>query len=72
MRALNHRRRTSNSMPPLKLVEFSVELPEAGTVQLAADFTDWDDAPLDMIRFDSGVWSTTVPLPATLNARSIA
>lgn len=49
---------------PLKLVEFSVALPEAEIVQLAADFTDWDQAPLDMVRFEGGVWSTTVPLAA--------
>ena len=48
----------------LKQVEFFVELPDAKTVQLAADFTDWDEAPLDMIRFDGGIWSATVSLPA--------
>lgn len=63
MRALNLRRPADNSMPELKLAEFCVKLPEAKNVQLAADFTDWDAAPLDMVRFDDGVWSTTVPLP---------
>lgn len=47
----------------LKLVEFSLVMPAAKTVQLAADFTDWDVAPINMIRFSDGVWSTTVPLP---------
>ena len=47
----------------LKLVEFSLVMLKAKTVQLAADFTDWDAAPIDMIRFGDGVWSTTVPLP---------
>jgi hypothetical protein len=64
MRALNHRRRAENPMESLKLVEFSVELPDARIVQLAADFTDWEKSPLDMIRFADGTWSTTVPLPA--------
>jgi hypothetical protein len=68
MRALNYRPRRDNSMPALKLVEFSVTLPDAKMVQLAADFTDWDEAPLDMIRFDGGIWSTTVPLPAGIYA----
>jgi len=64
MRALSHRKPTNNSMPDLKFVGFSVVFPEAKTVQLAADFTDWDESPLDMVRFDGGIWSTTVPLPA--------
>jgi hypothetical protein len=64
MRALSHRKRTNNSMPDLKFVGFSVVFPEAKTVQLAADFTDWDESPLDMVKFDGGIWSTTVPLPA--------
>jgi len=64
LRALNHRIPANNSMPELKLVEFSLELPGAKIVQLAADFTDWEESPIDMVRFDDGVWSTTVPLPA--------
>ena len=32
-------------------------------VQLAADFTEWEKSPIDLIRFENGVWSTTVPLP---------
>ncbi len=56
--------RDSNARPELKLVEFSVDRPAAATVQLAAEFTNWDEAPIDMIRFDDGVWSITVPLPA--------
>lgn len=63
LRALRQRKRTDNSMPPLKLVEFFLEVPGAKTVQLAADFTDWRENPVDMIRFDRGTWSTTVPLP---------
>lgn len=62
MRALVNRQ-PENSMPGLKLVEFSLEKPDAKSVQLAADFTDWESSPIDMIRFGDGVWSTTVPLP---------
>lgn len=54
---------TANSMPELKMAEFSVQLPEASTVQLAADFTDWEKSPINLIRFEDGIWSTTVPLP---------
>ena len=53
----------TNPAPKLKLVEFSLNMPEAKSVQLAADFTEWEAAPIDMIRFGDGVWSTTVPLP---------
>jgi len=63
MRALSCRRRDANTTESLKLVEFSVEMPEAQMVKLAADFTDWDKSPLDMVRFPDGTWSTTVPLP---------
>ena len=47
----------------LKPVEFSLQMPTAKSVQLAADFTDWEAAPIDMIRFGDGIWCTTVPLP---------
>jgi hypothetical protein len=67
MRALIHRK-PDDSVPALKLVEFSLAKPDAKMVQLAADFTDWESSPIDMIRFDDGVWSTTVPLPAGIYA----
>lgn len=47
----------------LKLVDFALNLSEAHTVQLAADFTDWEEYPISMVRFDDGVWHTMVPLP---------
>ena len=68
IRAISQRKSRDNAMPELKLVEFSVELPEAQTVQLASDFTDWEENSLDMVRFDRGVWSTTVPLPPGIYA----
>jgi 1,4-alpha-glucan branching enzyme len=49
-------------------VEFSLHLPEARAVQLAADFTDWERSPIDMVPFEDGCWSTTVPLPAGIYA----
>ena len=64
LRALTRRKPADNSMPELILVEFFVKLPEAKTVQLAADFTSWEESPVDMIRFDGGIWTITVPLPA--------
>jgi hypothetical protein len=66
IRAVNQCRsdaKIANRAPELKLAEFSVQLPDAATVQLAAEFTDWEKAPIDLIRFENGMWSTTVPLP---------
>jgi hypothetical protein len=64
LRAVSQRPpRANNPAPDLKLAEFSVQLPEATKVQLAADFTDWEKSPIDLIRFEDGVWSTLVPLP---------
>ena len=54
-----------NSSQPsveLKRTEFHLEAPFAGSVKLAADFTDWEKSPLDMIKAESGVWVTSVPL----------
>jgi hypothetical protein len=68
MRALDHCKSVDNSMPAMRMVDFSVELPDAEFVQLAADFTDWEEAPLSMIRFDDGIWSLTVPLPPGIYA----
>jgi len=45
-----------------KLVEFYLEAPLAGQVKLAADFTDWEESPLNMIKSEGGVWSIFVPL----------
>jgi hypothetical protein len=68
LRALDQHKASAGTRPALKMVEFSVELPDAQTVQLAADFTDWDLFPLDMIRFEGGIWSLTVPLPPGIYA----
>jgi Glycogen recognition site of AMP-activated protein kinase len=47
----------------LKTTEFHLEVPSAKSVKLAADFTDWEKFPLDMIKSLDGVWYVTVPLP---------
>ncbi len=46
-----------------KEVVFQVNAPAAGTVALAADFTDWDKAPLRMLSLGDGVWQLKVALP---------
>jgi Glycogen recognition site of AMP-activated protein kinase len=52
----------ARSLIELKQIEFTLEAPEAGSVKLAADFTDWEKYPLDMIQGENGVWFTVVPL----------
>jgi hypothetical protein len=54
---------SSHSLVELKTTEFHLEAPFAESVKLAADFTDWEKFPLDMIKSGDGVWFTTVPLP---------
>jgi hypothetical protein len=51
--------------PPvnLKPAEFHLRAPSAKSVKLAADFTEWEKFPLDMIKSVDGVWFTMVPLP---------
>jgi Glycogen recognition site of AMP-activated protein kinase len=46
----------------LKITDFHLEAPLAKSVKLAADFTDWEKYPLDMIKTENGVWFTIVPL----------
>lgn len=45
-----------------KMTEFHLKAPAAMSVKLAADFTDWEKFPLDMIKAEDGVWSIFVPL----------
>ena len=46
----------------IRKVQFVLEAPDAKSVKLAADFTDWEKCPLDMIPSRTGVWSAVVPL----------
>ena len=57
------RKLSDHLLVELKTTEFHLEAPFAESVKLAADFTDWDQFPLDMIKSEDGVWYTTVPLP---------
>lgn len=54
---------SNHSLIELKPTEFHLEVPFAKSVKLAADFTEWEKFPLDMIKSEDGVWYTTVPLP---------
>jgi AMP-activated protein kinase-like protein len=55
---------SNHSLIELKPTEFHLEAPFAESVKLAADFTEWEKFPLDMIKSEDGVWYTTVPLPS--------
>jgi 1,4-alpha-glucan branching enzyme len=46
-----------------KEVVFQVGAPSAAMVALAADFTDWDRAPIRMLKLGDGIWQTKVALP---------
>jgi 1,4-alpha-glucan branching enzyme len=46
-----------------KEVVFQVGAPSAAIVALAADFTDWDRAPIRMLKLGDGFWQTKVALP---------
>lgn len=44
-------------------VVFQVGAPSAAHVSLAADFTDWEKAPIRMLSLGGGVWQIKVALP---------
>jgi hypothetical protein len=55
--------RSIHSRSELKIAEFHLEAPFAESVKLAADFTEWEKFPLDMMKSEDGLWFITVPLP---------
>lgn len=44
-------------------VTFSHTAPNAKSVQLAGDFTGWQEAPIDLKKQRGGLWKATVSLP---------
>jgi 1,4-alpha-glucan branching enzyme len=44
-------------------VMFSLFAPEAKTVQLAGDFTSWEQSPIQLKKFKGGLWKASVSLP---------
>ena len=42
---------------------FSLHAPEAMSVQLAGDFTQWQERPISLQKGADGVWRTAVLLP---------
>lgn len=43
-------------------IEFKFQAPNATSVKLAADFTGWAQAPLEMTKSDEGTWTASVSL----------
>jgi Glycogen recognition site of AMP-activated protein kinase len=56
------KKRSANSPREIKKVEFFLKAPSAKSVKLAADFTDWEKCPLDMMQNEDGVWFSFIPL----------
>jgi len=44
-------------------VTFSFAAPDAQSVQVAGDFTGWQQAPVLLKKLKSGLWKATVSLP---------
>jgi len=61
--SLNEAQTRKRSDEKRKEVVFQVGAPSAATVALAADFTDWDRAPIRMLKLGDGIWQTKVELP---------
>jgi hypothetical protein len=62
-RANDSARKPSHSLGKLINVDFFLDAPLAKSAKLAADFTDWGNSPLDMVKSEDGVWHALVPLP---------
>lgn len=59
-----HRRCKSAGPERVELIptEFHLSAPMAQSVQLAADFTDWEKSALNLIKTPEGIWFIMVPL----------
>jgi 1,4-alpha-glucan branching enzyme len=42
---------------------FSITAPDATSVMLVGDFTQWQDKPLNMVKRERGLWTASVELP---------
>jgi len=47
---------------PKQKVTFSYKAPEAKAVQLAGDFTGWQEAPVQMKKDKDGIWKKNISL----------
>jgi len=53
----------AKQMTAKQKVTFSCAAPEAKSVQLASEFTDWEKSPVNLKKDKGGLWKTTVSLP---------
>jgi hypothetical protein len=62
----------AHSVRELKKVEFLLEAPSAASVKLVADFTGWDEHPVELMHSPDGFWFIVVPLtPGSYSYRFI-
>lgn len=57
------RRATTAAAAKTSPQTFAFTAPEAMSVQLVGDFTNWQERPISMQKGADGVWRTTVELP---------
>jgi 1,4-alpha-glucan branching enzyme len=57
-----HRKPTARSAPVRKEI-FGFTAPEATSVLLMGDFTNWQENPIALAKGPDGLWLTTVTLP---------
>lgn len=56
--------------PTKQKTTFSLAAPQAKTVLLAADFTQWEQSPITLKKLKSGLWKATISLsPGTYEYR---
>lgn len=55
--------RKQNTTIRTKPQTFSIAAPDATSVMLVGDFTQWQDKPLSMVKRQGGLWTASVQLP---------
>jgi 1,4-alpha-glucan branching enzyme len=59
----NNKHHSTGLTPNGRTRNFSLAAPEAATVQLVGDFTQWQQKPINMHKNPNGVWTAHVELP---------
>lgn len=58
----NSPKKSASGSSPQKEVEFRLVAPTAALVQLAGDFTDWEQSSIPMVQLNDGTWFTSLTL----------
>jgi 1,4-alpha-glucan branching enzyme len=53
---------SASENPARKVIEFRLEAPSARSVKLAADFTEWENAAINLANKGNGTWGIRLPL----------